>query len=163
MSKIPYADPSKGQEEGKEEKFWNPRTIRNLISSLIVLILTGVIIGLVEYFTLTNGPEGTGQDKNLIMHILSDSFSLSGLLGLCFFALSYISSKGAFDILAYSIQTLFLVTFRPKYRQTSFPKTYYDYKVMKDTKRKKPISVLLMSSGIFFLVGIILLIIYINI
>lgn len=163
MSKIPYADPQKGNEQGKEEKFWNPKTVRALISSLIVLILTGVIIGVVEYYTLTNGPEGTGKDKNLIMHILSDSFSLSGLLGLCFFALSYISSKGAFDILAYSIQTLFLVTFRPKYRQTSFPKTYYDYKVMKDTKRKKPVNVLLLSSGTFFVVGIILLIIYVNI
>ncbi len=163
MSKIPYADPQKGGEQGDKEKFWNPRTVRILISSLLVLILTGLLIGFVEYYTLTNGPEGTGQDKNLIMHILSDSFSLSGLLGLCFFALSYISSKGAFDILAYSVQTLFLVTFRPKYRQTSFPKTYYDYKVMKDTKRKKPVSILLVSSGTFFLVGIILLIIYINI
>ncbi len=163
MSKIPYADPNQGEQQGKEEKFWSPRRVRVLITSLLVLILTGVIIGVVEYYTLTNGPEGTGKDKNLIMHILSDAFSLSGLLGLCFFALSYISSKGAFDILSYSIQTLFLVTFRPKYRQTSFPKTYYDYKVMKDTKRKKPVSILLLSSGTFFIVGIILLIIYINI
>lgn len=163
MSKIPYADPQKGEEAGREEKFWNPRTIRSLIVSLIVLILTGLLIAFAEYFTLTNGPSGTGKDKNLTMHILSDSFSLSGLLGLCFYALSYISSKGAFDILSYSIQTLFLVTFRPKYRETSFPKTYYDYKVLKDGKRRKPISVLLLSSAIFFIVGIILLIIYVNI
>ena len=63
MSKIPYADPQKGGEQGKNEKFWNSHTIRILISSLIVLILTGVIIGIVEYYTLTNGPEGTGKDK----------------------------------------------------------------------------------------------------
>lgn len=160
MSKIPLADSSKESQEGKE-KFWNPQFIRALIVSSILLTLTAVGIAFLVYYSLTS--ENYGQDKNLIMHILTDAFSLSGLLGICFFGLSYVSSKGAFDILSYGIQVVFLVTFRPKYRETSFPKTYYDYKVLKDSKARKPVMALLYVSSLFFVIGIILLLIYVNI
>lgn len=160
MSKIPLADEKEDSAKGKK-KIWTPKFIKVLIISSIVLLLTAVAIAWIEYYYLTG--DNVGKDKNLILHLLTDAFSISGLLGLCFFALSYISSKGAFDILAYGIQVVFLVTFRPKYRETSFPKTYYDYKVMKDSKGRKPVMALLFASIIFFITGIILLLIYTNI
>lgn len=160
MSKIPLADSNKESQEEKE-RFWNPQFVKTLIISSILLLLTALGIGLLVYYSLTNG--NYGKDKNLIIHILTDAFSLSGLLGICFFGLSYVSSKGAFDILAYGIQVVFLVTFRPKYRETSFPKTYYDYKVLKDSKTRKPVMALLYVSLLFFIIGIILLLIYTNI
>lgn len=159
MSKIPLADTNIESPEGKK-KFWTPQFIRALIVSSILILLTAVVIALIEYFSLISD---TGSPKNLILHVLTDAFSLSGLLGLCFFVLSYVATKGAFDILAYGIQVVFLVTFRPKYRETSFPKTYYDYKVLKDSKKRQPIMALLFVSLLFLLVGIILLLVYTNI
>ena len=158
MSKIPYVDSSKEEQTQGKKKFWNKGFIISLIVAFLLLLLTAGLIAMIEYYSLQNA--AGGKDEKLVLHILVDAFSLSGLLGLAFYALSFISSQGAFDILAYGIQVVFLVTFRPKYRETSFPKTFYDYKVLKNAKKRKPFLAILLISAIFLIVAIILLIIY---
>ena len=100
--------------------------------------------------------------EHLALHILGDAFGLSGILGLAGFGLGYVSSKGAFDLLSYSMKLLVLNVFAPKYRQENFPKTYYDYKVLKDHEERKAVFPLLWISLIFLAVGVALVIIYSN-
>lgn len=158
MSKIPYVDPSKEEQTQGKKKFWNKGFVISLIVTFVLLVLTAGLIALIEYYSLQSA--AGGDDQKLVLHILVDAFALSGLLGMGFYCLSFIASQGAFDILAYGIQVAFLVTFRPKYRETSFPKTFYDYKVLKNSKKRKPFLAILLISAIFLIVGIILLVIY---
>jgi hypothetical protein len=152
MSKIPLAG-----ENFRPEEELRARFKRNLIISLVALILLGGLIALIEYFALKDIIK-----EHLALHILGDAFGLSGILGLAGFGLGYVSSKGAFDLLSYSMKLLVLNVFAPKYRQENFPKTYYDYKVLKDHEERKAVFPLLWISLIFLAVGVVLVIIYSN-
>lgn len=160
MSKIPYVDPERENPEKQKKKIWNKRFILRLIISFSVITLTAGLIALIEYFSLT--AEGVTTPKQLPLHILVDAFGISGVIGIAFFCLNWIATKGAFDMLSYGIQVVFLTTFRPKYRETNFPKTFYDYKVLKNSKPRTPLMALLFVSLLFLLTGIILLIIKMN-
>lgn len=158
MSKIPYVDfenePGEGTPEEKRKAFIKS----NLISGSI-LALIAILIGVLVYISLINrqNPEPAPR---IIFHILADGFSIAGILGLLFFLMSYVSSRGTFDILSYAMKALFFTTFRPKYKKENFPKTYYDYKVLKDKEERKAYSPILIPSAIYFALGIIFVIIY---
>ena len=156
MSKIPLANgrPDTPESQALEAK---ARWKRNFIISLIGLTVGGGLIALLEFFTLD-----ASIDKNFALHLLGDGFGLAGILGFGFFALGFIASQGAFAILSYSIKLVFLNVFAPKYRQESFPKTYYDYKVKKDHEGRKAIYPLMLLSLIYLAIGIILIVIYAN-
>ena len=152
MSKIPLAGESFRPEEELRSRFK-----RNLIISLVALTLLGGLIALVEYFAIRNTVK-----NQIVLHILGDAFGLSGLLGFAGFGLGYVSSKGAFDLLAYSTKLAFLNIFAPKWRKENFPKTYYDYKVLKDHEERKAVFPLLWVSLGFIAVGVAIIIIYSN-
>jgi len=156
MSKIPLANggPNTPESKALEAK---ARWKINFVISLIALIVGGGLIAALESLTLDGS-----LDKNIVLHILVDAFGLAGILGFAFFSLGYVASKGAFDMLSYSVKLLILNVFAPKYRQTSYPKTFYDYKVKKDSEERKAIYPLLLLSLIFLAIGIILLVIYNN-
>lgn len=156
MSKIPLANgsPNTPESQALEAK---ARWKRNLIISAIGLTVGGGLIALLEFFTLD-----ASIDKNFALHLLVDAFGLAGILGFGFFSLGYVASKGAFDMLSYSLKLLILNVFAPKYRQTSFPKTFYDYKVKKDSEERKAIYPLMLLSLLYLAIGIILLVIYTN-
>ena len=152
MSKIPLAGESFRSEEELKARFR-----RNLIISLVALTLLGGLIALIEYFALRNIVK-----NQIVLHILGDAFGLSGLLGFAGFGLGYVSSKGAFDLLAYSTKLAFLNILAPKWRKENFPKTYYDYKVLKDHEERKAVFPLLWVSLGFIAVGVVIIIIYSN-
>ena len=155
MSKIPLAGEGFRPEEDSSKK--KARFIRNLIISLIALTVLGGIIALIEYFAIKDA-----EKINVPLHVIGDAFGLSGILGFAGFVLGYVSSKGTFDLLSYSVKLVFLNVFRPKYRQESFPKTYYDYKVLKDHEERKAVFPLLWVSLGYLAVGIIIISIYLN-
>lgn len=158
MSKIPLANEGSDRGNSKSRKdFW----IQFLIGSLIV-IAVAIITAIAVYVNLTSWENRESQPK-FVFHILADAFSISGLVGLLFYLMTFVSSQGAFDMLSYSVQLVFLITFRRKYREENFPKNYYEYKVMKDHEERKAYAGLLWPSLIFLVIGIILLIIYMNI
>jgi hypothetical protein len=95
----------------------------------------------------------------LLFHLSEDGLGLSGLLTFFVFLLSYCASKGAFDFLAYSLKVLVYTIFRPHYRESGFPRTYYDYKVLKDSQERKPLLALFLVSVIFILAGFVLMMI----
>ena len=152
MSKIPLAGESFRPEEELKARFR-----RNLIISLVALTLLGGLIALIEYFSIKDVVK-----NHLALHLLGDAFGLSGLLGFAGFGLGYVSSKGAFDLLSYSTKLVILNIFAPKWRKENFPKTYYDYKVIKDHEERKAVYPLLWISLIFLAVGVTLIIIYSN-
>lgn len=160
MSKIPLAQDEGREGDSPQEKkrsFW----IDFLIGTIIVVILAiGVTLAVYFYLMNYNVPE---PSPKIVFHILADAFSVSGLIGLLFYLLTYVSSKGAFDMLSYSIKYVFLVTFRRDYKKEKFPQTYYDYKVLKDHEGRKAYIGFLWPSLIFFMIGIIFLLIYMNV
>ena len=155
MSKIPLAGEGfRTEDETAKNKarFW-----KNAIISLIALSITAGIIAVIEYFAL-----GGNDAFNLPLRLAGDAIGLSGILGFSAFVLGYISSKGAFDLVSYSVKLVFLNVFRPKYRQENFPRTFYEYKVLKDHEKRRATFPLLWLSLIFLAVGIILIAIYMN-
>ena len=82
MSKIPYVDSSKEEQTQGKKKFGNKGFIISLIVAFLLLLLTAGLIAMIEYYSLQNA--AGGKDEKLVLHILVDAFSLSGLLGLAF-------------------------------------------------------------------------------
>lgn len=143
-------NPKKEKKPFFTKAFW----ISLIISFVVALALT-VIICIVRYISLKES-----QGFIPIFGILADGFFLSGFLLLLFFLLQWIATKGLFDILAYSIQVVFFTVFRPNYRKSGFPATYYEYKQLKDSENRKPILAILFVSVLFIVLGLILFIVY---
>ena len=72
---------------------------------------------------------------------LSDGFFVAGLMMSCVGGLSCIAATGFFDIFSYGARTV-ASHFVPQKDSKGLPK-YYDYKVARDEKRKKPLSTVL--------------------
>lgn len=158
MSKIPYIDYENDSEgldsEAKKKSFIKSSLISGGILSIIV-----VALALSVYFFLLNYREPEGAPR-IVFHVLADSFSLTGILGLLFFVLSFFNCHGWFDIFAYPIKSAFLFIFRRKYKEENFPKTYSEYKEFKRSQKREPYTPILISSVIYFLLGILFVIIY---
>lgn len=136
----------------KEEKHLSKWTFIKIAIIFGIDLLLAFLIFITEYFN-ENQPD---LGENFIRFAV-DAFGLSGLLTLLVSLLNYVATKGAFDILNYSMQLLFLNIFRPKYREENFPKTYYDYKAKMSLKERKPLSALTIVGLLFLLIGIIFL------
>lgn len=146
---------AKKEGNNKKEPFFTKDFWISAIISFAVSIALGAMIGLIEYF----GQSGSGYRVDPLA-ISVDAVALSGILMALFFLLQFLSTKGAFDFLAYSLKTIIYTVFRPNYRKTGFPATYYDYKVLKDSENRKPILAILFVSMIFICAGIILYVVY---
>ena len=143
------------QEQKKKEPFFTKSFWISFAISLVSACTLGVLIGVIEWLA----QEGAGY-KIDPLGISLDATSLAGILMLLFFLLQYLSTKGAFDFLAYALKVTIYTVFRPNFRKTGFPATYYDYKMLKDEENRKPILAILFVSTIFIVVGIIVYIVY---
>ena len=72
----------------------------------------------------------------------------------------YVSDEGAFDIIAYSIQLVWVMTFHRNVRETKLPKTYAEYRQLKREKPRLNLKFILLSGSLFLVVGIVFLILY---
>lgn len=158
MSRIPPADPTKIPEEGQKKKRISKAFWIALAISSASMVITAFLVGLIEYYAL-----GGGELRPMLLRLFEDGVGLTGLMGFFVFLLSWASSKGAFDMLNYSIQLLFLTVFKPHFREDGkFPATFYDYKVKKDGEKRKPLLALLFVSLLFIGAGFILMAIYLK-
>lgn len=155
MSKMQYAFPDPQDESKKQSIFHSRGFYYALLISFLVLVATGALIACIEYFTLKDQP-----DDAFVLHLLTDAFGLSGILGLGVFCLTWVASAGAFDMLVYGVKLVFYTTFLPRERSEKLPKTFYDYKVLKDREKRKPVYGLLFPSLLFLMIGLIFLIFY---
>jgi hypothetical protein len=147
LESAPETEPKK--KKGNLKVFWIGVAIAFV--SAWVLAFT---IALIEYYAL-----GAGPLTPRLLQLFEDGVGLSGLLSFFVFLLSWAASKGAFDMLSYSIQVLFNTIFRPHYREKVFPKTFYDYKIIKNAEERKPLLALFVVSLIFIMAGFVLMMI----
>ncbi|MBQ8496008.1 MAG: DUF3899 domain-containing protein [Clostridia bacterium] len=92
-----------------------------------------------------------------VVKIVSDSFTLPGVLFIGISLLGWVSSKGAFDIFGFSFQGLLNLWKKESYQKQE---TFYDYRVKKDENRK-PFNLPMFLTGTAFLVlGIIMTVIF---
>ena len=138
--------------ESKEEKpkLSTKGYIIGLAISFGVTIVIGVIIFLIRYYSSM-----VGESKRLPISLI-DAFSLSGLLGILFFFIVWVSNYGAFDAISYSILVAWNTVFHKNIRETKVPKTYHEYRELKRGKERLNTTFMLFPSVIFLIVGIIL-------
>lgn len=142
-------------EQKKKEPFFTKSFWISFAISLASALALGAFIGIIEWLT----QEGAGYKVDPL-GVSLDAVSLSGILMLLFFFLQYLSTKGAFDFLSYALKVTIYTVFRPNFRKTGFPATYYDYKMLKDEENRKPILAILFVATIFSVVGILIYIVY---
>lgn len=157
MSKMRYVSPDHEPQDDNAKKSWfQDRSFWiTLLVTTLVLIATGALIVSIEYFSQKDHP-----DDRFVLHLLTDAFGVSGILGVGIFCLTWAASAGAFDMLVYGVKLVFYTTFMPRERSEKLPKTFYDYKVLKDREKRKPVYGILFPSILFLIVGLILLIFY---
>ena len=97
------------------------------------------------------------------LRAVCDGFSMGGLLVLCVGGLVWISGSGSFDILAYACKRaahMFIPGKGINGKKERMP-SYFEYKLEKSEKRKQTGSLeLLLSGAIFFVVGVILILVW---
>lgn len=138
----------------KEKKDFDRGFLIGFIICLLVCSFISVIVVLQEIY----GLQRDFASQNLL--ILTDAFTISGGLMLLFYLLVFVSDEGAFDMISYSIQLVWVVTFHKNVRETRLPKNYAEYRELKRNKPRLNLRFILFSGLIFFIIGIILLIIY---
>ena len=129
--------------------------IINYVMSVVTVIIIGVIIGFMRYEFAYKG-----TDKK-VLEFIADIISVTGFIALMFWAIAFMASKGAFDMITYGTKKMFNAIFRRNPR-SGLPRTYTEYVEAKRSKTSNHWPFLYVSSGTF-IIGIILLIIYYSI
>ncbi|MDD7043429.1 MAG: DUF3899 domain-containing protein [Mollicutes bacterium] len=142
------------KEQGKERK-----SLKGIIARTSLSFAFALAIFLTVFFLELYGPFELTWEKNGY-RMLSDSFSLGGLLPILFWLLVWVSEKGAFDLIAYSVRKLFSFTFRIHPEKSNLPPTYADYVAIKKAKRKPFHYELLIVGGTFLLLGLIFILVW---
>jgi len=94
--------------------------------------------------------------------VFADAFSIGGGICVLFWALIWVSQKGAFDIIVYSVGRMIDVIFRLHEENQKMPKNFGDYVLAKRGKKHKHFYYFLIEAGAFFVVGAILSIVFMN-
>ena len=124
---------------------------------LVWLVDFGIGIALCAAMILGRGVLRETSEK-AILSGLCDAFFVPGILLVCFGALAFSAYGGIFDMLAYGAHSL-LVLFTP-FRKPEKHMRYYEYKLMKEARRKKPRPVTLTVGCLFILLAGVCLVMY---
>lgn len=104
--------------------------------ALPYLIAAGV--GLAMSAAVLWGCGGFAQPDTRTMYIvLSDAFFVPGIMLVGFGILMFVSYEGFFDSLSYSVRQVFTTVFFFFRKDERYPQ-YYDYKMKRAQRRKKP-------------------------
>ncbi|HBE99137.1 MAG TPA: hypothetical protein DDW18_03795 [Firmicutes bacterium] len=139
----------------KEQK----KNLKGIIARSSLSFAFALAIFLTVFFLELYGPFELTWEKNKY-RMLSDSFSLGGLLPILFWLLVWVSEKGAFDLIVYSVRKLFSFTFRIHPEKSNLPPTYADYVAIKKAKRKPFHYELLLIGGAFLLLGLVFVLVW---
>ena len=111
------------------------------------VIVAAMYLLLVGFFT---GTAEQATDK-----MLSDALLLPGVILLAVGVLSWVRSKGFFDLAGYATFSLFGF-FIPRLNKENRAKSFYDYKVKKDRKGRHWLPTFLASGLLFLTVSILI-------
>lgn len=94
--------------------------------------------------------------------VFADAFAMGGGLCLLFWLLLWVSQRGAFDIIVYSIGRMIDVIFHLHEENQRMPKNFGDYVLAKRGKKHKHFYPFLIESAAVFAIGIILSLVFMN-
>ncbi len=126
---------------------------------LLKYSITVVICAAVAVFLMWQHNLWSAESNMSRFHILSDAFVVPGMLILLSGVLVWVSNFGFFDMLGYvgsRVGSMFI----PFYRKSFDHQTFYDYKESRKDKRISGYSFLFIVGGVFFIVGVVFLILY---
>ncbi len=90
----------------------------------------------------------TAADPAGLWLAICDALFIPGVLLVAFGLLLFAADGGVFDMLKYGVQTAFSFLMTKKKRE-SLPKTFYDYKQMRDARPRAPVAHLLITGTVF--------------
>lgn len=100
--------------------------------------------------------------QNHYAKIFSDSALINVVMFVGMWLLTLISQQGTFDIFAYSFKKLRASMFKKTERYQDVPKTFYDYRVLKQEEERHYVHYLGVIGGTWAIIAIIFTIIYLN-
>lgn len=92
--------------------------------------------------------------------LLTDAATFPGVFLILVYLLVKLSNGGAFDAISYSLQLVFYTVFFRSLRETKLPRSYTEYRLLKQGKKRAGFSYLLIVGGIFLLITVVFLILY---
>lgn len=129
--------------------------IIEIVVALLILCGTSAAVFCIEYF-------GSHLYPSTPIRVWADTFSISGLLGILAWLLLFVTQHGAFDIIVYGTRKLFAYTFRIHPEKSKLPKTYTDYVLERQAKKPNRFWIYLCACALFFIVGLILVFVSLN-
>lgn len=126
--------------------------MKSKVTNYLIYGLIGLMIG-VFYFT-NHIPE----EKADYLKVLSDSAIIPGIILLCVYCLTLVSKEGIFDGIGYG--TRYIINKLIPTKKMFETKTYLDYKLEKEEKRKETHYEGLIVSIVFIVICIICYLIY---
>ncbi len=116
------------------------------------------VIGVVIFFFCAFQNNLFGQTLTReVLRILSDCFTITGILLSGVAAVSWAGSLGTFDMIGYGMKSLFF--FIPKVNSRT-EKSFYDYRKRKEEKGRRWLPEMLVIGVAFLLCGVICVVVY---
>lgn len=120
----------------------------------LIAFAIGMVIA-AGVFTARGGLEYT--DTVTVLQAFCDAFFVPGILFMGFGALLFCADDGLFDMMNYGVMKVINLS-RSKKHRDAFPKSFYDYRQMKDGKRKGGFGYLFIVGGVFMALAVLFLI-----
>ena len=120
----------------------------------LIAFAIGMVVA-VGVFAARGGLEYT--DTVLVLQAFCDAFFVPGILFMGFGALLFCADDGLFDMMNYGVMKVINLS-RAKKHRDAFPKSFYDYRQMKEGKRKGGFGNLFIVGGIFMALAVLFLI-----
>lgn len=121
-------------------------------SPVLTYVIT-ILVGLAMAVAVLMSRGGFSQpDTESVYIVLSDAFFVPGIVLCGFGILAWVSHDGFFDAISYSaskVTSLFFSVFRKDERHQQ----YYDYKMEKQERRKKPGNAVIVTGVVFLLLA----------
>lgn len=122
-------------------------------TKIIITFLVGlaVMLGVLlmrDFFSLTDPSQAFGA--------LCDACFVPGVLIMGIGALLFVADDGLFDIFAFGMQKVLALSVR-KGRKGMTPRTFHDYRVIKQGRRKSGFGFLLVTGGVYLIAAVVFL------
>ncbi|MBQ7995107.1 MAG: DUF3899 domain-containing protein [Bacilli bacterium] len=126
--------------------------------SFAITFVFAIAMAIGGYFIIRSSFGLSWEDNK--WRLLTDAATFPGVFLILVYLLVKLSNGGAFDALSYSLQLVFYTVFFRSLRETKLPRSYTEYRLLKQGKKRAGFSYLLIVGGIFLLITVVFLILY---
>lgn len=129
----------------------------------VIIILIISLMALAIFFTIcgVKGVFGGELSKKETFRFVCDGFFVAGIVELGIAGIIWASDMGAFDGLRYGVTSLFRLHFSARRLDWQEKESFSDYKERIHKKKdKKPLITIVIVGGVFLIMAVIMLIVY---